>query len=499
MVHPVEKETQRRGSWDTRPLGHVIAIVLSVLLHVLPFPVYLFGGMYDWFGEPLPELPDHETIIPIDLMLTEGSEEAPGGKEPAFPEPKIPTLEEPPTVLPPKAPEPADAGVVDAAAAAKDADVDAVVDSGAADASRDADIEKDAEPTDAADLTDAIRPDAATPTLDAAIAEANLDASTALDKPDATTASTDVGVTGPGDAAAPFRPIRDPVGLAGDAQKIAPKDPNVSLLLYPERIRAHPMGNRFGQTVTKLRNWRNFFQGTGLDPVRDADRILLAGPQLRDSSRVVAVLRYNVPQQQVRAAIDSMVKRSGDRGEWVPNKPVPVAKAFVDGAERYFVMSGPNMLVVVPPDGLAQALKLPRNLRFPNAGNEAVVLFLKYPANAFRDMPVRLPASVEWMRFSLSLDENGGGYARLDAKDKDAESAAKNAPDLTEVINKAVVFDFMFGKIRLLDPVTFRAEGDHIRTETRVTPEQIRHLYAIISARIEQVDKERTPAPPASK
>ena len=68
--------------------------------------------------------------------------------------------------------------------------------------------------------------------------------------------------------------------------------------------------------------------------------------------------------------------------------------------------------------------------------------FLKYPANAFRDMPVRLPASVEWMRFSLSLDENGGGYARLDAKDKDAETAAKNAPDLTEVINKAVVFDY---------------------------------------------------------
>jgi hypothetical protein len=377
-----------------------------------------------------------------------------------------------------------------------------------AEAGREASAEADASASDAEsdaglDATegpsDATVPDAGpkVPGPDAEVARADgTDAATAMAGPDATpgtseagTAGTEAGVAEAGGS----RPIRDPIGLAGDAQRIAPQDPNVSILIYPERIRSHRLANQFAPTLTKLRNWRNFFGGTELDPVRDTDRILLAGPQLRDSSRVVAVVRYNVPQERVRAAIDVVVKRSGGRWE---NKRVPVAKAHVDGAERYFVMTGPGVLVVVPPDGLDQALRLPRNLKFPQGGNDAVVLFLKYPANAFRGLPVKLPTSVEWMRFSLSLNPAGGADARLEAKDRDAESAAKNAPDVTEAVNKAMVVDLLFTKRRLLDPVTFRAEGDRIRAETHVTDAQLRHILSMMAATIEQVDKE-APARPA--
>jgi hypothetical protein len=495
MVDAVDDKTQRRGSWDTPPLGRTIAILLSIVLHVLPFPAYLLGGLLHWFGPTPDELADHQTIIPIDLMLGEGDETPAGAASPFQP----PTLEEDPSAIP-TAPVVQDAGVEqvpDAEPVLAEAGPEASAD---ADASA-VDAEPDAGPDAATDkASDAAVPDAGpkVPGLDAEVARADgLDASTAMAGPDASPAAAPEAGTVGAEAGVPeaggSRPIRDPIGLAGDARRIAPQDPNVSLLIYPERIRSHRLANQFAPTLTKLRNWRNFFGGTELDPVRDTDRILLAGPQLRDSSRVVAVVRYNVPQERVRAAIDVVVKRSGGRWE---NKRVPVAKANVDGAERYFVLTGPGVLVVVPPDGLDQALALPRNLRFPQGGNDAVVLFLKSPANAFRGLPVKLPTSVEWMRFSLSLNPAGGADARLEAKDRDAASAAKNAPDVTETVNKAMVVDLLFTKRRLLDPVTFRADGDRIRAETHVTDAQLRHILSMMAATIEQVDKE-APARPA--
>ncbi len=506
MVPHVEKETRPRGSSDTRPLGYAIAIMLSVLLHVLPFPAYLLVGTVSWFGDPPPELPDHDTIIPVDLMLTEGPPPGAGAEGPkANKEPPIPTLEDPPAVIPPPAadagaPDDPDASAETADAAVADARVDAEGDA-AGDGPGDATIERDvaAPIPDGGVPWDGGRPDSGSPLADAAIARSRVpEAAVSVGTGDAAAASTDAALPGAEAGAeggsAPFRPIRDPVGLAGDAKKITPKNPNVSLVIYLDKVRAHPLGRRFAPTLTKLENWRNFFQGTGLDPVRDIDRILIAGPQLRDSSRVVAVIRHNTSQQRVRGALQALVGRDGSQGQWV-KAPVPVVKARVDGAERYFVMTGPRMLVVVPPDGLDQALGLSRNLRFPG-GNHAVVLFLKYPANAFRDQPVRLPTSVEWMRFSMELKPGGGADARLEAKDKDAASAAANAPRLTEVINKAMVIDLIVTKRRLLNPVTFRAEGDRIRTETHVTDAQLRHILSFMAAKIEQID--RPDAPPAS-
>ncbi len=495
MIPHVEKETRQRGFVDTRPLGHVIALCASLLLHILPLPMYLLGGMLNWIGNRPDELPDHETIIPIDLMLSEGMDKSEGVEEPSIisPPPVATDPEAIPSALTPVA---KDAGLPEQADGGPDAQrVDADVKDGADDATLDVNDASDEQP----DVHPEVAPQSeagsdvllvdvfSNPSLDAAIARVEQRDGSAV------AVSVDAGVGESGAATkgdAGFRAIRDPVRSSGDVRKIAPKNPNVSLLIYPSRIRGHQLAVQFAPTLTKLRNWRRFFGGTGLDPIRDSDWILIAGPQLRDSSRVVAVLRYNVPQHRVRAAIDGMVKRSGARGAWVPGK-VPAAKAFVDGAERYFVMPGPNILVVVPPDGLEQARNLPRNLSFPSRGNEVVVLFLKHPANAFRDQPVKLPTSVQSMRFSMSLNPNGGADARLDAKDMDATSAAKNAPELTEVINKAMEIDLIFAKRRLLNHVTFRADGDHIRTETHVTDAQLRHILSFIAARIEQVDGPR--------
>ncbi|MCL2824917.1 MAG: hypothetical protein FWD57_13090, partial [Polyangiaceae bacterium] len=77
-------ETLPHHATDTKPVWHLIAVLISLVLHILPFPAYLLGGMLHWFGPPIEDLPDHATIIPIDLLLAEG--EAPAEESGSAPE-----------------------------------------------------------------------------------------------------------------------------------------------------------------------------------------------------------------------------------------------------------------------------------------------------------------------------------------------------------------------------------------------------------------------------
>ena len=528
---------------DTPGRWRVVALALSLVLHIAPLALYFVLGLLPWFGDDPSSLDDHGTIIPIDLMMTEGDMLGAPDK-PEEPPPTIATLEEisknssdntvgVDAATPASPPKPEDQDHGPDAEAPQDAD-DLSADSEpgpdplTADAS---DIPEDAAADDAVgddagvqsavgqedageELPDADTARVASAMVDAAEAspavsvaerDSGFDSGSSALLPAADASMLTDGAVGMRDGAAGetggYTPIRDPIGVSGDAKKIVPRDPNLSLLLFPERFRSHRLTPQVIPLLTSLQNWKNFFGGTDLDPIRDTDRILLAGPQFRDTSHVVAVVRYNVTEAQVRQAIDSVVQRSGPVGRW-EKASVPVARVHVDGAERYFVMTGPRMLVVVPPDGLDRALKLPANMRFPSTGNESLVLFVRNPANAFRGMPVRIPRGLEWMRFSLSLASNGGADCRLEVKDADATAAQANAAELTETINKAMVINLVLTQRRIIDPVTFRAEGDRIRTEFHITEKQLRHILNMISTQFEYMQQrgksKRSPPLPLS-
>jgi hypothetical protein len=436
-------------------------LAVSLFLHVVVLPAHLLHGM---IGQILlhksdAELEDHATIIPIEL---EEEENPSAGLPPAD------EFEEPAETNKPRGGG-ADAGAD--GATAQDAGGDALdAEAGAADAEAD----------DAA-------PDSGRLASDAAAKKPPREAGTPEDAglPDVLDAAADAQV---------FAPIADPVALAGPAAKVT-DTPNVAAFIYSERIRRHPLAAHFSPTLTKHPQWNSFFQGTSLDPVQDLDRIWLAGPQFRDTSRVAAVLRYRVPEAKVRAAVAAVVQRSGDKGTWL-DAGVPAAKGVADRAERIFVMPAPNMLVVVPPDGLDRALKI-RSI--PAQGrNELFVLYLRTPRNALVGLPVAVPESLENLRFSIESASDGGVNLRLDVRDKDAANIAEHARKLTEdVENFAFVSVALFGRVRLFDAITFVAQGDHIRGETHMNERQLRTALSAMAAWIETVTQPH-PAPAAS-
>jgi hypothetical protein len=166
--------------------------------------------------------------------------------------------------------------------------------------------------------------------------------------------------------------LRDPLNVAGAPGKLASKDPNVQVLIAGDRLRSHALGEWFGRILTSIPQWQSFFRNTNVDPIRDIDHLLIAGPQLRDSSKVVAVMDYRAPTEVMRAAIDVLVERTN--GSWIEDAPVPAARATADRNPRLFAMvPDRRLLVVLPADEEDQLSKLKAMKSFNKSSQAGIV------------------------------------------------------------------------------------------------------------------------------
>src|SRR6185437_3405335 len=142
----------------------------------------------------------------------------------------------------------------------------------------------------------------------------------------------------------------DPVRAAGGAGKFAASDANVQILLSGSALRKHAIGPWAARLLVMIPEWRPFFEGGPVNPIRDFDHLLLTAPRLAvDNSKLVAILDYNVSTDLARDAVDRVLHRTG--GVWVEDAPVPTARARVAGAPCYIALvPGRHLLAIMPGD-----------------------------------------------------------------------------------------------------------------------------------------------------
>ncbi|MCC6216041.1 MAG: hypothetical protein IT376_14340 [Polyangiaceae bacterium] len=350
-------------------------------------------------------------------------------------------------------------------------------------------------PRDAAPDGDAAaRPDAPPP------AGADAGPPDAADAAPAVALATDAGGADAGVASARpgrDRDVGDPVALSGAAGKVADAKAPVRLILYLDRIRSHPHGGRVGAMLGSAYQWRDFFEGSGLDPVQDLDRILIAGPQLRVSSHVVAVVQHRLTDARARQAIDGLVRRDPARSRWLEGS-TPVAEIWADRAARVVALPSPKLLVIAPPALRKQAAAV--RGRFP-AGEAGVVLttYVAEPWKAFQGIPFEIPRTVSWVRMKVVLEADGGATAVVEAADADEASARANARDLERRLDallqvRGVMSLLAGGRTRLLERPSFVSRGDRIHGEVRATPDQLSYLLGLVARVAREIADERARA-----
>ena len=440
----MDSKTHQRGPADTSKGRFAKLLVVSVLLHVPLTPWAALVGLLSLWSPPSEDADSPAiTGIPIDLI----EDERPPASAPEQPA---------------AAPDPGGLGApVIAPKPKKKREPAKVVDAGAPDAET-ADAEVDAGAGDAGKL----------------VSDAGQSPSDAGGPVDAGAGPSDAGV----------RPLSDPSVVAG-VTRVADPNANVRITLYTDKIRANPLGARIGPLLGSLYQWRDFFGPAGIDPIKDIDQIYIVGPQLRNSSNVVAILRHHLPAAKMHAALDLLVRADKQGGEWL-DAGVPVASAHADGAERRFVVANAQTVVVTPPTAYAAAVAAGKLLTLrPSKGPEAAMIYLATPSRAFIGLPIKVPESIKWARVRITPTEDGGATAEIEAEDENADTAGENAAYLTRTANALAQLNLGFlGSLlgqsshRFIEHVAFSADGKMVRGTASVTADQLQTALDMASA-----------------
>lgn len=299
----------------------------------------------------------------------------------------------------------------------------------------------------------------------------------------------------------------DPVALAGQAASIADQNANVRLFLSTAVIREHPLGPRVGALLRRTPQWRDFFGPSRIDPIEDVERVLIAGPELRSTSQIVAVVQHKLEPARIDSAFDALVAR---KGEWV-DREARLARAVADRASRIFAAPNDEVVVVAPPQLQEQLRELGQEVRFPaSAGDIALTAYIIGPATVAKGTGLRLPPSLEWVRLDLRPTEDGGAVLQILAQDESEALAAKNAAWVQRLVESVTTVDLSRGgglgalasmligskKVRMIQSVEFVSRGQRIEGRIVATRSQLMNLADLIDAFLPPEPETAPPSPP---
>lgn len=456
--------------WDPRRvrIALLVTFAMSLVAHWFVAPWNLFSPS---MGIEFREVDDPLTI-PVDLI----GEEAPPPPEPA-----------PVPETPPPAPEP-DAPKEDKTPPTKTRDAGAPP---IADAGRD--LASDAGP-DLVAVTDAgAGGDGAAPT-DAGEADR--------------TALADGGLVAMADAggAPGSNGPRDPEGMFGLTKVVNAGVQNVVLGLNVALIRKHPVGGRMGPIFQQIPQWKDFMKGAQrpVDPIRDADWILIYGPSLIHTDRDAVLVRYAAPDDVVDRTIAAISKTYDKGGPFDAGVPgVKASLGFADNGQRVFLRPQSKLLVIVPPSHAHEAAVTFRRQtpRGPPA-TEALRLIVRNPTNQIAIPNLKFSSSITELRLWIIPRADGGADAYVEGDCTDEAAAADAADRLTELLRRQNSLGVRFATRGLLNKAVVVAEGKKIKLHVDASEEQLEALLqlaaAALNANVPPPAHAPAPSPPSS-
>jgi hypothetical protein len=321
----------------------------------------------------------------------------------------------------------------------------------------------------------------------------------------------DGGVADAGDAplteVAQGEPQRSDAGLpSGDAKggalaAFAPKGAQIALRVHMGRVRQSPLAEDVRNLLDAVPDWRLVLGGSGLDPLRDLERLYLATPDLRRSNLVIAG-EYVGSAELPRAAVAALAAARGRAAPWSKRGGIAVAPWLnEDETERVVALIAPQQFAITRPDDLPRVLLVARALAArkkekagttaeeTEAGQGDALLALDeqqsfavsiegarmFARGNIRGVPERLELSV-------SLQENGE-YAVQASGFFENSRAAESARDYWQNVRDQFASHPLVSLIGMRAPLTrseLRADESEVAFSTQVTVPQARVLLGFV-------------------
>jgi hypothetical protein len=158
-----------------------------------------------------------------------------------------------------------------------------------------------------------------------------------------------------------------PAKAAGAAGDSAPHGPNADATRLPAgaqiavrvdmaRIRRSPLADDIRGLLAAIPDWRALLDGSGIDPVDQLDRFMIATPNLQRAKIIVAG-RYVGSEQTVLEAVERLAAVRGVEARWRDRAGVRVAPwANLDETPRIIALVGPAHFVISREEDLLRVL-----------------------------------------------------------------------------------------------------------------------------------------------
>jgi hypothetical protein len=171
---------------------------------------------------------------------------------------------------------------------------------------------------------------------------------------------------------------------AGVATTRLPPGAQIALRVDMTRIRKSPVVGDVRALLAAIPDWKALLEGSGIDPIEQLDRLLIATPNLQ-REKIVLAGRYFGGEQVVREAVARLGSAKGEPVPWHNEGNVQVAPwANQDATPRVIALVGPEHFAI------ARAEDLPRVLAIAavraQRGKKGAAKPLQHPADALLSM-----------------------------------------------------------------------------------------------------------------
>jgi hypothetical protein len=326
----------------------------------------------------------------------------------------------------------------------------------------------------------------------------------------------------------PRPPPQQPPGPEAEfGTRALPPGAQLALRMDMARIRNSPLAPNVRRLLANIPDWQAVLGGSGLEPVDDLERVLIASPNLH-RSRVVIAGRHEGDPALPRDIVARMAETRGKSAEWTTAEGIPVAAWHDDDTtERLIALIGPGHFAISRPEDLPRVLAIAqaRQARKARASadsepsgpdptawgeallslgdDEAITLEVEGARNFARGpMAARFPT-----RLRIAAVEHPNGLVRLATEGSyDSTDEATAARDFAEQVREAYarnVFLQLSGLGNVLKEAELSQDGSTLRLRLDLNVAQVRLLLGYVEGFLSRGQPpprpDRPSPPPASE
>lgn len=310
------------------------------------------------------------------------------------------------------------------------------------------------------------------------------------------------------DAGVPAReePAQNDLGTRnGSPVAFLPEGAQLALRIDLDLVRASPLGEDIAGLLHAIPDWQALLGDSGVDPVRDLSRVLIATPNMQRANIVIAG-RLSEGAPEARAIAERLTEAHGLSAEWQDASGVPhTTWPSPDATLRDIALLGERHFVIARPQDLPRVLAIAAARRRRRQTEHPADALLSMESGEGLSIEVEnAPAFVRRSPCPVPLHLRGGIRERSGGIDVHLQThfdTGANAEEarrcLTSLANE-YASNYIVALVGLTGPLErleFRIEGEALRIQTSMRDSEARTIIGYLQSMLGAPSATRPTAP----